>query len=316
MVELEPDVDIYGTYARASAFADFVELRTLQGLRWARSEIADYIGDLSWGAKLHETFSVPSSVIDEDDEGGEGLGVDAESAAERVLSQLADREAYLKETYPFHLDPKLGRLELLDGKPSPYLALLAITTAHAFNIDVGRNPREVFEDTVSQALTSAGHTSINFSRLRRSHSNFSEALTAAGPALALSPIPSAASISLSAQDAGADVIAHVHAGYLAEGGIGAWTLVGQVTCGRSDTWQKKLVEVEVPAWRSRLGAVLPPLAFLAIPHHAERSHLHKLVTNEEKMVLDRLRLTKMLKSVSRDEQAILDVILSTPTASQ
>ena len=313
MIELEPNVDIYGTYARASAFADFVELCTLQGLRWRRSEIADYIEDLSWGAKLRETFSTPSSAPDLDDD-GEGLGADAEGATERVLSQFEARQEYLEESYPFCLDTRIGQLEPIDERSSPYLALLAITTAHAFGIDVGRNPREVFEDTVFQALASAGHRSINFSRLRRSYSNFSQALAAAGPALSLRPIPNAVPISLDAQDAGGDVLAQVNAGYLPEGGIGAWTLVGQVTCGQSDTWKRKLGEVEVPAWQERLGAILPPLPFLAVPHQAERGHLRTLIINNEIMVLDRLRLTKMLNAVSEDEQAILDVILSTPIA--
>ena len=251
MPELEPNVDIYGTHARASAVADFVELVALGGARWSRSKMADYIGDASWGTKLHETFSTPGDAAGLDDEEGEGLGTDAEDAAERVFSLLADRQGYLGTRYPFRLAPDSGHLELLDEAASPYLVLLGITIAHAFDINVGRNPRIVFEDTVSQALTSAGHRSVNFSRVRGTYGTFDEALTAAGPTLALRPVPSAAPISLRAQDAGADVLAHVNAGYCPDGGIGAWTLVGQVTCGKSDNWQRKLGEVEVPAWKSR-----------------------------------------------------------------
>ena len=157
MDELAPNIDIYGTYARASAFADFVELRTLHGSLWSRSEISDYIEDLSWGARLHENFLTPSAAANDDE--GEGLGADAEDATERVLSQFVDRQEYLKATYPFRLDVSRGRLELLDASPCPYLALLAITAAHAFKIEVGRDPREVFEDTVHQALASVGHRS-------------------------------------------------------------------------------------------------------------------------------------------------------------
>ena len=169
---------------------------------------------------------------------------------------------------------------------------------------------------MSQALTSVGHKSVNFSRIRRSYRTFDEALTAAGPALALRPVPAAAPISLHAQDAGADVLAHVSAGYRPEVGIGAWTLVGQVTCGQSHTWQKKLGDVAVPAWRSRLGSLVSPQAFLAVPHHAEPNHLLTLVTQNEYMVLDRLRLTSMLTTVSKDEEAILDAVRNTPTLSQ
>ena len=313
MPELEPNVDAYGTYARASAVADFVELGTLRGLGWTKSTIADYIGDLSWGTKLQENFSA-GEVNDPSDDDGEGLGIDTEDAASRVFSLLADREAYLGRKYPFHLHSNGERLELLDETSSPYLALLAITIAHSFDITVAQKPWAVFEDTVSQALTCAGHRCVNFSRFRRRYGTFDEALAAAGPALAVRPSPSAAPISVRAQDAGADVLAHVNAGYSPGGGIGAWMLVGQVTCGQSDTWHRKLGEVEIPAWKSRLGAILPPQAFLAVPHHAESGHLRMLVTNNERMVLDRLRLTIMLDVVSRDEEAILDVVMKTPLA--
>ena len=314
MRELEPNVDVYGTYARASAVADFVELLALHELRPSRAAIADYIGDLSWGAKIHETFLTPEEIVGSDDDSGEGLGSDAEDATERVFTLLADRNASLGEQYPFRLDLDEGRLEVADSAPSPYLALLAITVAHAFKIGGGPNPRTVFEDTVSQALASAGHKSINFSRLRKDHGSFGEALTAAGPYLGLRPVPRAAPVSGSAQDAGADVLAHVSAGYIPGSSVGAWTLVGQVTCGQSDTWGKKLGEVEVPAWKARLGSVVPPQAFLAVPHHAEHRHLLTLVTNSEQMVLDRLRLARMLNQVSGDERAILDAVLNTPVA--
>lgn len=315
MPELEPDVDVYGTHARASSIADFLELLALRGARLRRATIADYIGDVAWGSRVHETFLSPEAGADAPDENGEGLGSDAEEAAARIYSLLAQRAECLGSWYPFQVDAGDESLEVRDSTPTPYLALLGITIAHAFGIDTGPNPRDVFEDTVSQALASVGHKSLNFSRFRKGHGTFAEALIAAGPVLDLRPAPLAAPISASAQDAGADVLAHVAAGYSPGCSIGAWTLVGQVTCGRSDTWARKLGEVEVPAWGSRLGSALPPQAFLAVPHHAEPNHLLALVINNQGMVLDRLRLTRMLDGVSDDERAILDAVLSAPIGS-
>ncbi|MXY87963.1 MAG: hypothetical protein F4Y92_03795 [Dehalococcoidia bacterium] len=315
MIELEPDIDLYGTYARASAIADYIELLALHGEQPSRATVADYIDDASWGPRIHETFHTPEDAGAEEDDDGHGLGSTSEDAAKRVYSLLAARHDYLGDDYPFRLDAGGVRTRSTDPEPSPYLALLAITVSHAFKVTSSPNPRDIFQDTVAQALSSAGHRSLNFSRFREGHGSFEEALTAAGSALTLKPAPSAASASAYAQDAGGDVIAQISAGYLPSGGIGAWTLVGQVTCGKSDTWRKKLGEVEVPAWKARLGTVVPPLAFLAVPHHAERDHLWDLVASNERMVLDRLRLTHMLDSVSADEGAILQAVLDTPVAS-
>ena len=44
------------------------------------------------------------------------------------------------------------------------------------------------------------------------------------------------------------------------------------------------------------------------------SYLQSLVAGNERMVLDRLRLTKMLDVVSDGEQVILDAVLRTPVA--
>ena len=213
--------------------------------------------------------------------------------------------------YPFHVDSEKGWLQGIDPAPSPYLALLGITIAHAFSIPTEPGPTSVFEDTVSRAFADAGHTSLNFSRFRKGYSSFDEALIEAGPAINLRPTPLAALTSARAQDAGGDVLVQVESGYVPGCGIGAWTLVGQATCAKSDRWKQKLGEVEVPAWELRLAAVLPPQPFLAVPHHAD--YVRVLVSNNHRIVLDRMRLARMLKGVSGDERQILDTVMSTPT---
>lgn len=308
--ELEPNVDAYGTYARVSALADFLELVAVDGSRLSRGNTADYIGDLSWQSLLKELFlsadneAASSEVYSEEPSGG------TEEAAERVFDLLGRRSECLREQYPFHVDAEEGWLQSVDSAPSPYLALLGITIAHAFSIPMKLRPTDVFEDTVSRAFADIGHMSLNFSKFRKGYSTFREALIAAGPSINLRPTPSAAPSSVRAHDAGGDVLVQVESGYVPGCDFGAWTLVGQATCGKSDRWQQKLGEVEAPAWQGRLGAVLPPLPFLAVPHHADYARV--LVRNQHTIVLDRMRLARMLKGVSDDELQILETVMSTP----
>ena len=309
--ELEPDVDAYGTYARVSALADFLELSALGGSRLSRGNTADYIGDLSWQSLLKELFL---SADDEEalhEEYSEEPSGDTEEAAERVFGLLGQRAECLGERYPFHVDSEEGWLQGTDPTPSPYLALLGIAIAHSFGIPTEAEPTAVFEDTVTRALTDAGHRSLNFSRFRKGYSNFEEALIGAGPTINLRPTPSAVPTSASAQDAGGDVLAQVECGHVPGCDIGAWMLVGQATCGKSDSWRQKLAEVEVPAWQLRLASILPPHPFLAVPHHAD--YVRVLVSSNHKLVLDRMRLSRMLKGVSDDERHILEAVMSTPT---
>ena len=292
--------------------ADFLELSVIREPRILRSDIIDYIDDVSWGSPADELFVSPDSIATDAESKGEGLGVDADDAVDRIFLLLNWRAATLGERYPFRVDQTSRWLEAVDDSPTPYLAMLCTTIAHAFRIAVGRDPKAVFEDTVTRALECAGHRSLNFSRFRRNASDFESAVMEAGSAIGLVPRPAAAWRSARAQDSGCDVLAHVASGYTPRHSGGAWTLIGQVTCGRSDTWKQKLFDVEVPAWRDRLGVVLPPQAFLAIPHHAERGHLQTLLNNNERLVLDRMRLVRMLEDVSSDELHILRAVTNIP----
>lgn len=310
--ELEPNVDAYGTHARVAALADFLEVAALDGSRLSRGHTEDYIGDLSWQSLLlKDTYVYESG--DAESNGGFDEEPDSasEEAAGRVFDLLQRRSLSLREQYPFSVDTEIGWLERRDPECSPYLALLGITVSHAFRIVTGLQATSVFEDTVARALTDAGHLSLNFSSFRSGHSGFHEALVAAGPALNLQPTPFAAPTSAMAQDAGGDVLGQIDTGYLPGSSTGAWTFVGQATCGTSDSWQRKVGEVQIPAWKDRLGSVVPPLAFLAVPHHAD--HASNLVISSATIVLDRVRLVSMLRGVSEDERQVFEVVMSTPT---
>jgi len=54
---IQPAIDAYGRYARASNLADHVELLALQGERLTVNELADVIRDQGWTAKMHELFT-------------------------------------------------------------------------------------------------------------------------------------------------------------------------------------------------------------------------------------------------------------------
>ncbi|MXV80993.1 MAG: hypothetical protein F4X58_06590 [Chloroflexi bacterium] len=311
MNQLEPAIDAYGSYARASVMADFLELWALHGIRRSWSDIADYIEDNGWNSKVHETF------VERIDAGGEesedaDLGADGEEAVDRVYAQIEARQAYLGSAYPFSFDAATGIVEVVDLTPSPYLALLALTVAHAYSVQVEHiRPHEVFEDTVVRALTEAGHRSVNFARIRASSSGFREALLEAGRQLSLRASPDGTYASKWAQDEGADAIVHIDSGFSTDGAVGAWILVGQATCGKSNTWRQKMGEVQDRDWEIRLDTLAPPMAFLAVPHHAEVGHLNKLVGGSRRLVLDRLRLATMLRSVSDKEQSLLTRVKDT-----
>lgn len=312
--KIEPDIDAYGTYARVSAMADFLELVAVSESRVLRADVVDYISDVSWGSRVAELFISPDSLATDPKSRGEGLGDDADDAVDRIFLLLNGRATILGGIYPFHIDCRSRWIEAVDNSPNPYLVLLCTTIAHALGVPVDRDPKVIFEDTVTRALRCAGHESLNFAQFRRNSADFESAVMNAGRAIGLAPRPAAAWRSARAQDAGCDVLAHVASGYTPGRSEGAWTLIGQVTCGRSDTWKQKLFDVEVPAWRDRLGVVLPPQAFLAIPHHAEANHLRTLVNNNERLVLDRMRLVTMLEDVSSDELHVLRAVTSCSSA--
>ena len=310
--ELEPNIDAYGRHARTSALADFLELLALHGRSKTRATLSDDIDDQHWGRKLEEQYGDGSRGVAGD--AGEGIADSPEEAAERVIALLEQRRSVLQERYPFVIDEENGRLRLSGSDRCPYMGLLSITLAQAFRLSGAPDPTVVFEDTVARALSSAGHPSVNFSGLRRQHATFQDALKAAGAILDVQVSPLAARTRKFTQDGGVDVIAHVTDGYAMGESWSTWTLLGQVTCGQSDSWAKKLGDVKVQAWGKRLVSEVRAFPFLAVPHHAEPQHLFELVEAEGRMVFDRLRLVRMLGDVSDEEEEILAAVKGVPIA--
>ena len=198
---------------------------------------------------------------------------------------------------------------------SPYVALLAITVAHSHNIEIeGAAPgvkldaKQVLEDVVVAALTHQGLHAVNVGRTARANNDFRKTVLTAGQAVHLQPMPTTAISGVHANEEGVDALGHLAWG---DDRAGKWTFIGQVTCGKSDSWDDKMGEPKGPSWKAYLNTGVEPVAFLAVPHHVEAMHLTKLVQDNERIVLDRLRLTRFLPTVTSDEQKIIETVLGT-----
>lgn len=298
--ELEPNAAVYGTRAARSALADFVELAAVSGVPVDRSHLADYLTDAPWQIPADEAFIEPA-VNDEDEQ----ASADVVDSVFRLVSERLD---LLGPRYPFLLDAT-GSLRFT-GKRSPwlpYLALLAITVAHAYDIPTPRPVHEVFPETMTAVLGSRGIDCVCFSTLR-SQMTFVEAVEACGEPLRLSPTPGYGIRSRHVNDAGGDVLAAVA---WADARPGAWTFIGQATVGKSESWRQKAMEPS-KSWPTFLNSGVPSVDFLGVPHHVEPRHLAWLVSETNRVVLDRLRLARFKDSVSPDEAAICDAVFAVP----
>jgi hypothetical protein len=298
-----PDANIYGTYAKISALADFVEVCTLKNVRVTRARLADLILDNRW--QLRDLMVGPE---DEDIDESLGAAQDlARDAADRVFAMLKERADTLGALYPFHVEAEQLVLDpAFDIGDSTYVAMLAITIAHAFGFSDEPAPTQVLEDVVEDVLQTQIRLAINFGRIRRETNPFEKALEAACPSIRLVAAPKSAWRSKRAQDENVDSIAHIHWG---DDRAGTWSVIGQVTCARSDEWEGKLDEPKAATWALFLGVAPDPLVFLAVPHHVERGHLARLVQGARGIVLDRLRLARDRSKIADAERALVEQMM-------
>jgi hypothetical protein len=300
---ISADANVYGTYARISALADFVEVCALKNVRITKARMGDLISDNRW--QLRDLMVGPADDEADERRSAQDQGADA---ADRVFSTLLERIEILGNLYPFEVeDQHLILREGVDVRDNPYVAMLAITVAHAFQLCDDPAPTQVLEDVVEDVLRSQVRLAINFGRVRREVNPFEAALEQACPQVNLIGTPRSAWRSRRAQDENVDVIGHIHWG---DNRAGTWSIVGQVTCARSDEWEGKLDEPKPATWARFLGVSPNPLVFLAVPHHIERGHLDRLVQGDRGIVLDRLRLTRFKAVVAPSEHALVGEMLS------
>src|SRR5688572_9589857 len=93
-----PDANIYGTYAKTSALADYMEVCALRSLRISKGTLADLVGDRDW--QLRELIIGP----DEDAPDRLPDKVDlARDVSDRVFATLRERQLALQGSYPFEV---------------------------------------------------------------------------------------------------------------------------------------------------------------------------------------------------------------------
>jgi hypothetical protein len=296
MNKIVPNIDWYGRYGTASAIADYLEIASIAGIRLTRAEVVDLIDDSGWSRRVTREHYTSIGEDDADEE-------EARDIADRIFNVFGERQVVLGLGYPFTIDEN-GRLSFTGDRSHPYVALLAITVAHAANLDIPLDVTQVFEDTVCDILRSRGWKAVNFGRATRD-SGFEQGLLAAGVELALQGYPDAQR-NMYAQDERVDTIGHYP---WCTRSSGRWLVIGQVTCAQSNEWRKKLQEPSPSNWQLRLGEIVEPSVFLAVPHHVENRFRTYLMSDCKRYILDRLSLTLQKQSVSTDEQAIIDSVL-------
>jgi hypothetical protein len=296
MSKITPNIDWYGTYATASALADYLEVAAIAGVQLTRAAIADLIDDNEWSRRVgREHFT-----------GDDDSEEKARDIAERIYNVIGERGDLLGIQYPFTLD-RSGRLTFFAGYDHPYVALLAISVAHAARLDVEDDPTQVFEDTVSDVLRSRGWLAANFGRATRD-AGFVGGLGNIAGELSLQPDAEGAPRSQSAQDEKVDTIAHFP---WCRRRLGRWLTIGQVTCAVSNEWRSKLLAPSAKSWMARLGEVVEPTVFLAVPHHIESGYRTYLLNDSNRYILDRLSLLSFKSGISASEKSLIDAVMHT-----
>jgi hypothetical protein len=298
-VVLDPRVDAYGADARAGAIADYLEAQALHGRNLRRSDVADIAEEQGWSRKSRRTVIVEGDDLDED----------PASWAEIATAQINERADILGEAYPF--DIRAGALTYRGStrRDDSYVSLLAIAMVHAWRLPSPVRPTVVLEDVVRRALEGISMLAVDMGTGDRRGLSFVDNLLSGGQYCGLSPTDNPVPRKASAKDAGVDTLGTLP---LSDGRSGRWVFLGQVTCGSSLTWKRKLKEPEPQRWRQYLQEALPPQAFLAVPHHIDSRFWEELMVSQDGLLLDRLRLQPVKGGNSSDEQLLIDALLAVP----
>ncbi len=278
---LEPDIEAYGSDARASALADVLELQawTSRGkTSMTEAQLVEYIADAQWGRRRAEKFLDVG-------ETGPLEEPTAKDMAAHVLRHLARRAELLGEAYPYALDDR--SLVRTDDGLTGYDVVLGVAMAHAYELAVPVNPRDYFEDLVTRCLKAPGVRATGLAGRRRGgEGDFRTVVEDACEALGLDGRVDRATRRAKAFDGGCDVLAYVPFEPRRRSVLVA---VVQVTCARSDDWEQKLNQTAVSRWKKVLGSELSPVAVLAVPYHVDDVPLEHIEGGHQgALVLDRL----------------------------
>lgn len=308
---ITPVRDAYGRDADRSNLADYLEVLSLTGEPLRRAELADFLKDRDWVVRSRELFESGDGLSDEpsedDDEGGVGASP-SEVAAGDVFEVLALRAQALDEGYPFVIaDSHLDLCEPLTDAHMPYLALLAITVAHHHDVDCEVVPERLFEECVAQAMTRRGLRTVDTGAAGRGKGKFAELVVTVGDTVGLIGAPGKAAHRTYANEEGVDTVSHLSWG---DQRAGHWVFIGQATCAKSNEWERKIEQPRPEQWGDLMTCVVPPIGYLAVPHHIEDEQLTYLSRNHGRLVLDRLRLSRHLGSLSERQEAMVAAVRS------
>lgn len=293
-----PNVDAYGGHSRAGALADYLEVNALKGRYITSAELEDIASEQGWSRKERRMILVE----------GDDPESDPALWSEMAFAEVDARIDILGREYPFEL--VTGALRYA-GPPDPrdsiYVALLAVTVVHAWDLVRTVEPTVVLEDIVRRALQNRSLLAADMGTGDRNGLTFEQNLLQSGAACGLSPSDQPRPIAAHAKDAGVDTLGTM---IWPDRRQGQWVFIGQATCGSSSTWKRKLKEPEGERWRGYLQESLAPLPFLAVPHHVDRRQWADLMEPKIGVILDRLRLAHSKGPNSPDEVALVDALLS------
>lgn len=312
MTAIEPDLEAYGRYARASAIADWLEVAAWKGRRMTRAQLEELFFDNNWTTKYPQQFITAEDIAESDDHDDPEFQSNVpELWSEAILAVLQERADILGEKWPFEIKGnwRVVPTAAIDTYP-PYLFLLCVTVCHSWNLSTTDRPTILIEDTVSRALQAKGWSVVSMGTADRASRSFQENLTATASACGLTAMNPAFPAKAHAKDAGVDTLAHL--GWSDHRRAGQWITLGQVTIAKSERWEAKIQEPRKDHWADYFYQPLHPFRFLAVPHHVERQHVEHLVGETTGMLIDRLRLALDLPELTDAERRMVDEISQVP----
>lgn len=300
--ELKPfNDDSYGDDVRDSRLADELELEALSTVVTVGA-LQDRMADRT----MDDGLTMPSDESGEDDSSLK-LVFPSELEASLVWDVLKERQRILGDQYPFAVTDGSLSLRGPKSKRLPYLAFLAIAWAHAVAFRLNPTVEVLFEELVQESVGAWGLRTAVLRTNSTHQGSFAERLQTAGGHLGFVATPSAVSFRTQAKDSGVDVVANLD---WQDGRPGRWWLLGQATCGRSDSWSAKMTQPKPEKWRRWFNEAHAPQRFLALPHHVTSRALQHILEEGEGFVLDRLRLVLAKPTLSKPIREMTKVILS------
>lgn len=304
---VEMNIERYGKKGRAAAIADYWELCALDGRRISEAQIADKIDDNGWSAtEVDLVRSGGTSVagsLGEEQEGSRRIAARARLLVER-------RSVALRDEYPFAwVGPRLALKSGFDVRSSSYVALLAMSVLHAWDIPTPHNVEMEFERLVVRAVAAKGIPAAEMGTSSHGGGAFVDRLEDATRRLGLRADADAAARAVFAQDEGVDVLAAL---LWPDDRAGQWIWIGQATCASSDVWRAKINDASPKQWEKFLLESVRPIPFLAVPHHVDDSVFEWVIQKgHDATVLDRVRLVLSSVGLSEADRALIDTLLQT-----